>query len=79
MELDIIGFQAQQAEDRIEGIVKLRDELPEIIMSDLQMSPTAGIEFISVVCRRFASPAQRAHQSEAARRQERAAGGIKYE
>jgi CheY-like chemotaxis protein len=51
--LEEAGFEAQQAEDGIDGLVKLRDMLPKVIISDLQMPRMAGIEFISVVRRRF--------------------------
>ena len=47
------GFKARQAEDGIDGLVKLRDELPKVIIADLQMPRMSGIEFISVVRRRF--------------------------
>jgi len=49
------GFRPQQAEDGIDGLVKLRDKLPNVIISDLQMPRMSGIEFISVVRRRFPS------------------------
>jgi CheY-like chemotaxis protein len=49
------GFEARQAEDGIDALVKLRDELPSVIISDVQMPRMAGIEFISVVRRRFPS------------------------
>jgi CheY-like chemotaxis protein len=55
VELEDAGFKAQQAEDGIDGLVKLRDELPKVIISDLQMPRMSGIEFISVVRRRFPS------------------------
>jgi CheY-like chemotaxis protein/DNA-directed RNA polymerase subunit RPC12/RpoP len=54
-QLEEAGFKAQQAEDGIDGLVKLRDELPKVIISDLQMPRMSGIEFISVVRRRFPS------------------------
>ena len=53
IELEEAGFKAQQAADGIDGLVKLRDELPKVIISDLQMPRMSGIEFISVVRRRF--------------------------
>ena len=53
MQLEEAGFEARQAEDGIDGLVKLRDELPKVIISDLQMPRMSGIEFISVVRRRF--------------------------
>jgi CheY-like chemotaxis protein/DNA-directed RNA polymerase subunit RPC12/RpoP len=53
MQLEEAGFKAQQAEDGIDGLVNLRDELPKVIISDLQMPRMSGIEFLSVVHRRF--------------------------
>ena len=53
--LEEAGFEARQAEDGIDGLVKLRDELPKVIISDLLMPRMAGFEFISVVRRRFPS------------------------
>lgn len=52
-QLEEVGFIARQAEDGIDGLVKLRDELPTVIISDIQMPRMAGIEFVSVVRRRF--------------------------
>ena len=45
-QLEEAGFKAQQAEDGIDGLVKLRDKLPKVIISDLQMPRMSGIEFI---------------------------------
>jgi CheY-like chemotaxis protein len=53
MQLEEAGFEAQQAEDGIDGLVKLRDKLPDVIISDLQMPRMSGFEFISVVRQRF--------------------------
>ena len=53
--LEEAGFKAQQAEDGIDGLVKLRDMLPKVIISDLQMPRMSGIEFMWVVRRRFPS------------------------
>ena len=54
-QLEKAGFKAQQAEDGIDGLVKLRNGLPKVIISDLQMPRMSGIEFVSVVRRRFPS------------------------
>jgi len=54
-QLEEAGFKAQQAEDGIDGLVKLRDKLPKVIISDLQMPRMSGIEFIAVVRQRFPS------------------------
>ena len=53
MRLERAGFAVWQAEDGIDGLVKIRDELPKVIISDLEMPRMSGIEFISVVRRRF--------------------------
>jgi CheY-like chemotaxis protein len=53
MQLEAAGIEARQAEDGIDGLVKLRDRLPHVIISDLMMPRMSGIEFISVVRRRF--------------------------
>ena len=52
-QLEGAGFEIHEAADGIDGLVKLRNELPKVIISDLQMPRMAGIEFISVVRRRF--------------------------
>lgn len=49
------GFEARQAEDGIDALVKLRNELPKVIISDLQMPRMSGLEFIGVVRQRFPS------------------------
>jgi CheY-like chemotaxis protein len=54
-QLEKAGFKAQQAEDGIDGLVKLRHELPDVIISDLEMPSMTGMEFMSVVRRRFPS------------------------
>lgn len=51
--LEEAGFEAEQARDGIEGLVKLRQGLPHLIISDIEMPRMSGIEFISVVRRRF--------------------------
>lgn len=51
--LEEAGLEAQQAEDGIDGLVKLRTILPHVIISDIEMPRMSGIEFISVVRRRF--------------------------
>jgi CheY-like chemotaxis protein len=53
--LEAAGFKARQAEDGIDGLVKLRDELPDVIISALEMPRMSGMEFVSVVRHRFPS------------------------
>ena len=52
-ELKEAGFAAQETQDGIDALVKLRDTLPHVIISDLQMPRMSGVEFIIVVRRRF--------------------------
>ena len=47
------GFEAEQAGDGIDGLAKLRKGLPHLIISDIEMPRMSGIEFISIVRRRF--------------------------
>ena len=47
------GFETHEAKDGIEGLVKLRNELPKVIISELQLPRMSGIEFLAVVRRRF--------------------------
>jgi len=47
------GFIPIQAVDGIDAIIKLRDTLPKVIISDLEMPRMSGFEFIQVVRRRF--------------------------
>ena len=55
MRLEEAGFEARQAEDGIDGLAKLRDELPDVIIADIQMPRMTGIEFVTVVRLRFPS------------------------
>ena len=51
--LNAAGFVTQEAEDGIDGLAKLRERLPDVIISDLNMPRMSGVEFISVVRRRL--------------------------
>lgn len=53
IELEEAGFQAQEAQDGIDALMKLRKIIPNVIISDVQMPRMSGIEFIGVVRRRF--------------------------
>lgn len=53
IELKEAGFEAQEAQDGVDALVKLRKVLPNVIISDVQMPRMSGIEFIAVVRRRF--------------------------
>lgn len=47
------GFEVITARDGIEALAELRRNLPDLIISDLHMPRMSGIEFLSVVRRRF--------------------------
>ncbi len=52
-QLEAAGFEAEQAVDGLDGLVKLRERLPNVIISDLEMPRMSGFEFLAVVRRRF--------------------------
>lgn len=47
------GFDVITAGDGLEGLAELRRGIPDLIISDLHMPRMSGIEFLSVVRRRF--------------------------
>jgi CheY-like chemotaxis protein len=47
------GFDAIHAEDGLDAVMKLRETLPRVIISDMQMPRMLGLEFIGVVRWRF--------------------------
>jgi CheY-like chemotaxis protein len=51
--LEEAGFEAEQAEDGLDGLLKLREKLPNVIISDLTMPRMSGFEFLAVVRQRF--------------------------
>jgi CheY-like chemotaxis protein len=53
--LEKAGFEAFHAEDGIGALEKLRNTLPKVIISDLEMPRMSGLEFIEVGRRRFPS------------------------
>jgi CheY-like chemotaxis protein len=53
MHLEKAGFHSIHANDGIDALMKLRDTLPRVIISDLEMRRMSGFEFIGVVRRRF--------------------------
>ncbi len=52
------GYSVRSAEDGFSALAGIRKEIPDIILSDLNMPGMSGFEFLSVVRRRF--PAIRA-------------------
>jgi len=47
------GYEVVVATDGFDGLLKLKDSIPEVIISDLNMPKMSGFEFLSVVRRRF--------------------------
>ncbi len=47
------GYSVQPAEDGFSALAVIRNEIPDIILSDLNMPGMSGFEFLSVVRRRF--------------------------
>jgi CheY-like chemotaxis protein len=47
------GYPVRSAEDGFSALAELRNRIPDIILSDLNMPGMSGFEFLSVVRRRF--------------------------
>lgn len=47
------GFDVSTASDGIDALIRLRNLLPDMIISDLHMPRMSGFEFLSVIRRRF--------------------------
>jgi CheY-like chemotaxis protein len=47
------GYESSHPDDGIQTIEILRNKLPTVIISDLQMPRMTGWEFIGIVCKRF--------------------------
>jgi CheY-like chemotaxis protein len=47
------GYQVTTANNGFDGLLKLKEMVPEVIISDLNMPEMSGFEFLSVVRRRF--------------------------
>jgi CheY-like chemotaxis protein len=48
-----LGYSVRSAEDGFSALSEIRQETPDIILSDLNMPGMSGFEFLSVVRRRF--------------------------
>jgi CheY-like chemotaxis protein len=48
-----IGYSVRSAEDGISALREIRNEVPELLLSDLNMPNMSGFELLSVVRRRF--------------------------
>lgn len=49
------GYRVRSAEDGFSALAEIRNEIPNIILSDLNMPGMSGFELISVVRRRYPS------------------------
>src|SRR5258705_5338239 len=47
------GYEEATAENGFDALLKLKEFLPEVIISDLNMPKMSGFEFLSVIRRRF--------------------------
>jgi CheY-like chemotaxis protein len=47
------GYEVATAKDGFDALLKLKQFLPDLILSDLDMPKMSGVEFLSVVRRRF--------------------------
>jgi CheY-like chemotaxis protein len=53
----LLGYRARSAGDGLAALIEMREEVPDILLSDLNMPGMSGFELLSVVRRRF--PAMR--------------------
>jgi CheY-like chemotaxis protein len=53
MVLQETGHEARCAHDGISGLLEIRGQFPDVILSDLNMPGMSGFEFLSMVRRRF--------------------------
>jgi CheY-like chemotaxis protein len=49
------GYAVQIASDGFSALAAIREDMPDLILSDLNMPGMSGFEFLSVVRRRFPS------------------------
>lgn len=53
MMLEEEGYEVSTAADGFDALVQLRSSIPDLIISDLHMPGMSGVEFLSVIRRRF--------------------------
>ena len=53
MVLAEMGYSVRTAEDGFSALAEIRKEVPEILISDLNMPGISGFEFLFVIRRRF--------------------------
>src|SRR6185312_9319180 len=47
------GYDVQSAADGFDALLQMKSQVPDVIISDLNMPQMSGFEFLSVVRRRF--------------------------
>lgn len=53
MVLSVLGHRVRSASDGLRALIEMRQEAPDILLSDLNMPGMSGFELLSVVRRRF--------------------------
>src|SRR5579871_6589489 len=48
-----LGYRTRSAADGLSALIQIRQEVPEILLSDLNMPAMSGFELLSIVHRRF--------------------------
>lgn len=48
-----MGYRVRSSEDGFSALVEIEKEIPDIVLSDLNMPGMSGFELLSVVCARF--------------------------
>ena len=48
-----LGYRTRSAADGLAALIQIRQEVPDILLSDLNMPAMSGFELLSVVRRRF--------------------------
>ena len=51
--LNLKGYEAEAACDGFDALMRLKDNVPDLIVSDLNMPQMSGFELLSVVRRRY--------------------------
>lgn len=51
--LTFLGYRTRSAADGLSALIQLRQEVPDILLSDLNMPEMSGFELLSIVHRRF--------------------------
>src|ERR1700727_1746982 len=51
----VLGHRVRHASDGLTALIEMRQEIPDVLLSDLNMPGMSGFELLSVVRRRFPS------------------------